>query len=98
MGAGFSGPFSETWDGVGPVFRECARTGHSQRRVNDPVPLDRHGYLEETFITWSIVPIYGGTEQIRKSGSVCTHSKPLSALSRPCGPVSLLTNSSYRRR
>jgi hypothetical protein len=70
MGTGFSGPFKELWDVVGPVFHECAQTGHSERRENDPLPMERHGYLEETFISWSIVPIYGGTDRIRKSSSV----------------------------
>jgi hypothetical protein len=69
MGTGMSNLFPESWAGVGPVFHECARTGHSQLRPNDPVPIDRHGYLEETFLTWSIVPIYGGTNHIRESSS-----------------------------
>ncbi|KAF2822202.1 putative histidine kinase HHK16p [Ophiobolus disseminans] len=64
MGTGFSGPFSELWDGVAPIFRECARTGHSIRKENDPLPIERYGYLEETFFSWSFVPIYGGTDRI----------------------------------
>lgn len=64
MGTGFSGPFSELWDGVAPVFRECARTGHSVRKENDPLPIERYGYLEETFFSWSFVPVYGGTSKI----------------------------------
>lgn len=64
MGTGFSGPFSELWDGVAPIFRECARTGHSVRKENDPLPIHRFGYLEETFFSWSFVPIYGGTDRI----------------------------------
>ncbi|KAL5119890.1 hypothetical protein ACEQ8H_002252 [Pleosporales sp. CAS-2024a] len=64
MGTGFSGPFSELWDGVAPVFRECARTGNSIRKENDPLPIERYGYLEETFFSWSFVPIYAGTNRI----------------------------------
>ncbi|KAH7386103.1 putative histidine kinase HHK16p [Pyrenochaeta sp. MPI-SDFR-AT-0127] len=64
MGTGFSGPFSELWDGVAPIFQECARTGHSVRKENDPLPIERYGYLEETFFSWSFVPIYGGTDRI----------------------------------
>jgi hypothetical protein len=41
MGTGFSGPFSEIWDGVGPVFRECARTGKSVRKENDRLNIER---------------------------------------------------------
>lgn len=64
MGTGFSGPFSELWDGVAPIFRECARTGKSIRKENDPLPIERYGYLEETFFSWSWTPLYGGTSKI----------------------------------
>ncbi|KAF2447736.1 aerobic respiration control sensor protein arcB [Karstenula rhodostoma CBS 690.94] len=64
MGTGFSGPFSEIWDGVGPILRECARTGQSVRKENDYLPIERYGYLEETFFSWSFIPLYGGTKRI----------------------------------
>ncbi|PVI07107.1 aerobic respiration control sensor protein arcB [Periconia macrospinosa] len=64
MGTGFSGPFRELWDGVAPTFRECARTGKSVRKENDRLPIERYGYLEETFFSWSFVPVYGGTDRI----------------------------------
>ncbi|KAL1599789.1 hypothetical protein SLS60_007594 [Paraconiothyrium brasiliense] len=63
MGTGFSGPFSELWDGVAPIFRECARTGQSIRKENDYLPIERYGYLEETFFSWSFTPVYGGTNR-----------------------------------
>lgn len=53
MGTGFSGPFSEVWDSVRPVFAECARTGISARMENDYLPIERHGFVEETFISWT---------------------------------------------
>src|ERR1700712_1071026 len=59
MGTGFQGPFSEIWDAVGPVFAECARTGISARRENDYLPIERHGFVEETFYSWSFTPLYG---------------------------------------
>jgi hypothetical protein len=65
MGTGFSGPFSEIWDGVGPVMKECARTGVSVRKENDRLPIERYGYLEETFFSWSFIPLYGGTGKIQ---------------------------------
>ncbi|KAF1988817.1 aerobic respiration control sensor protein arcB [Aulographum hederae CBS 113979] len=64
MGTGFSGPFSELWDGVAPIFAECARTGVSVRRDNDYLPIHRRGLLEETFFSWSFTPVYGGTDRI----------------------------------
>lgn len=64
MGTGFSGPFAEIWNGVAPVFRKCALTGKSERRENEHLPIERYGYLEETFFSWSITPMYGGTDKI----------------------------------
>ncbi|KAJ9144314.1 Hybrid signal transduction histidine kinase K [Coniochaeta hoffmannii] len=64
MGTGFSGPFAELWDSVGPIFAECARTGISVRKENDYLPINRRGLLEETFFSWSFTPLYGGTKRI----------------------------------
>jgi hypothetical protein len=64
MGTGFSGPFSEMWHKVGPIIRECARTGHAMLTFNQPLPIMRHGYMEESFFTWTFVPVFGGTERI----------------------------------
>jgi PAS domain S-box-containing protein len=64
MGTGFSGPFAELWDSVGPIFAECARTGISVRKENDYLPINRHNLLEETFFSWSFTPLYGGTKRI----------------------------------
>jgi hypothetical protein len=56
METGFSGPFSEIWDAVAPIFAECARTGISVRKENDYLPFERFGLLEETFYSWSFTP------------------------------------------
>jgi hypothetical protein len=58
MGTGFSGPFGEMWHAVGPVIRECARTGHAQLNHNQPLPIMRYGYMEESFFTWSFVSTF----------------------------------------
>lgn len=64
MGTGFSGPFSEVWDSLSDLFAECARTGVSIRKEDDYLPIHRHGFLEETFFSWSWTPLYGGTKKI----------------------------------
>ncbi|RYP67705.1 hypothetical protein DL771_007112 [Monosporascus sp. 5C6A] len=64
MGTGFSGPFSELWDSVKDIFAECARTGISIRKDDDYLPIERRGFLEETFYSWSWTPLYGGTNRI----------------------------------
>jgi hypothetical protein len=57
MGTGFSGPFREMWHAVGPVMQEAARTGHSQLQKSQSLPIERYGYMEEIFFTWSFVSI-----------------------------------------
>jgi PAS domain S-box-containing protein len=64
MGTGMAGPFSEIWEGIAPVFKNCALTGKAIQRENELLPIDRFGYLEETFFSWSITPMYGGTDKI----------------------------------
>ncbi|KAI0121090.1 aerobic respiration control sensor protein arcB [Xylariales sp. AK1849] len=64
MGTGFSGPFAEVWDAISGVFAECARTGISVRKEDDCFLIERHGFLEETFYSWSWTPLYGGTKRI----------------------------------
>jgi len=64
MGTGFQGPFSELWDIVGPIFNECVRTGKSVAMKDQMLPIERHGFLEETFFTWSLTPLYGGTTNL----------------------------------
>lgn len=64
MGTGFWGPFAELWETVGPTFDECVRTGKSVAMKDQMLPIERHGFLEETFFTWSLTPLYGGTDKI----------------------------------
>ncbi|TVY40465.1 Hybrid signal transduction histidine kinase K [Lachnellula subtilissima] len=66
MGAEFttSMGFSELWDWVRPEFEKVRRTGEAVAVADQMLPIERHGFLEETFFTWSLTPIYGGTSEI----------------------------------
>ncbi|KAH6984305.1 hypothetical protein BKA56DRAFT_580868 [Ilyonectria sp. MPI-CAGE-AT-0026] len=64
MGTGASGPWAELWDGLGPTFAEVARTGVSFQIQHDNISFFRRGFLEEVTVTWSLTPLYGGTEHI----------------------------------
>ncbi|KAL2070764.1 hypothetical protein VTL71DRAFT_13790 [Oculimacula yallundae] len=64
MGTGFRGPFKELWDSVGPIFNECRKTGKSVAVYNQMLPIERQGFVEETFYTWSLTPLYGGTSEM----------------------------------
>lgn len=51
MGTGFRGPFKELWDGVSAIFDDCRRTGTSVAVYDQMLPIDRQGFVEETFYT-----------------------------------------------
>ena len=46
------------------IFTECRRTGKSVAVEDQMLPIERHGFLEETFYSWSLTPLYGGTSQV----------------------------------
>jgi PAS domain S-box-containing protein len=48
--------FAESWDIIGPMFDEVRR-GNATGSDDWMLPLDRHGYLEECFFTFSYSPI-----------------------------------------
>jgi hypothetical protein len=64
MGTGFRGPFSEIWDSVSEIFDECRRTGQSVAVADQMLPINRRGFEEETYYTWSLTPLYGGTNTL----------------------------------
>jgi PAS domain S-box-containing protein len=66
MGMGFStnGAFREIWDFVGPIFKKCRSTGKSVAVSEQNLPMEHNGFLEETFFSWSLTPLYGGTSKI----------------------------------
>jgi PAS domain S-box-containing protein len=61
MGTGFRGPFAEIWESVSTIFDECRRTGKSVAVEEQMLPINRRGFEEETYYTWSLTPLYGGT-------------------------------------
>ncbi|CAM1512004.1 Fc.00g095170.m01.CDS01 [Cosmosporella sp. VM-42] len=64
MGTGLSGPWSEIWEAMEAVFSDVARTGVSFRQDNEFFPINRRGFIEETYFSWSVTPLYGGTDRI----------------------------------
>ncbi|WP_338023432.1 ATP-binding protein [Archangium primigenium] len=48
--------FQEFWDLVGPMLARVRETMHACSVENQRVLLDRRGFLEECFYTWSYVP------------------------------------------
>lgn len=66
MGMGFTtaGGFQELWDFVSPIFTECQTSGKSVAVSEQMLPIKRFGFLQETYYTWSLTPLYGGTSRI----------------------------------
>ncbi|MFG3714053.1 SpoIIE family protein phosphatase [Micromonospora sp. NPDC047730] len=51
--------WAETWDVLGPLLEGVRRGCRSYRAEDHPFPLDRHGFLEETYFDVSYDPILG---------------------------------------
>lgn len=72
MATRIAGPFAETWGLLDPIFTMCAETGKPFSVHDQLVPLERHGFIEEMFYTWSLTPLYGGTDTLKGFyASVC---------------------------
>ncbi|MER7332444.1 MULTISPECIES: SpoIIE family protein phosphatase [unclassified Micromonospora] len=51
--------WAETWEVLGPLLEGVRRDRRSYRAEDHPFPLDRHGFLEETYFDVSYDPILG---------------------------------------
>ncbi|MEX0837819.1 MAG: ATP-binding protein [Gemmatimonadota bacterium] len=49
--------FAELWHHVGPLLDDVYRTGTAIRRDNELLPLDKHGFLEDCYFTFSYSPL-----------------------------------------
>ena len=53
LGQGSAECFSEIWDFIGPMFRRALTTGEATTLTDQLLPLDRNGYVEECYFTFS---------------------------------------------
>ncbi len=66
--------FHEIWDVIGPMFEEVKASGKATTQADAMMPLDRHGFLEECYFTFSYSAI---TAEGGKAGGVlvtCTET------------------------
>jgi PAS domain S-box-containing protein len=49
---------------VAPVFKSAWESGQATMKHDNHLFLNRNGYLEETFFSWSLVPVIGGDGQV----------------------------------
>ncbi|RKU44637.1 hypothetical protein DL546_007499 [Coniochaeta pulveracea] len=60
MGMRYEDAWPEIWDDIRPVFDAAWNSGQATMKHDDRLFVTRHGFLEETFFNWSIVPLIGG--------------------------------------
>lgn len=73
---GSSGPkvWSEIWDVVGPLADKVMKYGESNWSEDQILYMNRHGYLEETYFTFSYSPIYSQSGGVVAVFCACTET------------------------
>ncbi|KAL6413602.1 sensory transduction histidine kinase [Ilyonectria robusta] len=64
MGSMYQDAWPEIWDELEPVFKSAMEAGQATMKHENQLFIDRHGYLEESFFSWSIVPLVGGDGEV----------------------------------
>jgi PAS domain S-box-containing protein len=60
MGSRYQDAWPEIWDEIRPVFDAAWNSGHATMKSDDTLFISRHGFMEETFFNWGIIPLVGG--------------------------------------
>ncbi|KAI9739015.1 MAG: hypothetical protein M1818_005329 [Claussenomyces sp. TS43310] len=67
LGKPYREAFWKVWESIPTmpdVFSETRRTGKSLMIRDQELPIARYGFLEETFFSWSLAPVYGRCQTI----------------------------------
>ncbi|KAG6008499.1 hypothetical protein E4U54_008694 [Claviceps lovelessii] len=56
--------WAEIWDEIKPVVLRAWNEGESTMKHDDRLFISRNGFLEETFFSWSMVPLLGSKNQV----------------------------------
>ena len=64
MGARYPEAWPEIWTEIEPVFQAAWESGHATMKHDNQLFINRHGFLEETFFSWSIVPLVGAEGEV----------------------------------
>jgi PAS domain S-box-containing protein len=59
MGQSYEVAWAEIWDEVRGVFANARSTGQATMKDDDCLFMTRSGFLEETYFSWSIIPMVG---------------------------------------
>ncbi|KZZ96486.1 ATPase-like, ATP-binding domain protein [Moelleriella libera RCEF 2490] len=64
MGKPYAEGWSEIWEEIKPVIMRAWNEGVSTMKHDDRLFIMRSGFLEETFFSWSMVPLLGSKNQV----------------------------------
>ncbi|KAJ3570357.1 hypothetical protein NPX13_g5752 [Xylaria arbuscula] len=59
MGSRYADAWSEIWHDIQPIFESAWESGQATMKNDDRMFMRRAGFTEETFFSWSIVPLVG---------------------------------------
>ncbi|CAK7228217.1 hypothetical protein SBRCBS47491_006827 [Sporothrix bragantina] len=59
MGSNYPDSWAEIWDAMEPIFHSAWNAGQAVLKQDNRLFIWRHGFLEETFFNWSLVPLVG---------------------------------------
>ena len=65
MGQSYKEAWAEIWDEVSEVFANAKLTGEATMKDDDCLFMKRTGFLEETYFSWSIIPMVGSDGQVK---------------------------------
>ncbi len=74
LGASGRALWSEIWDVVGPLADTVMNKGQSSWSEDQPLYINRHGYIEEAYFTFSYSPIPSESGQISGLFCACTET------------------------
>ncbi|TID06285.1 Hybrid signal transduction histidine kinase K [Colletotrichum higginsianum] len=64
MGARYQDAWSEIWGDLGPIVNNAWTNGQAVMKNDNQLFINRHGFLEETFFSWSLIPLLGSEGQV----------------------------------
>ncbi|KAH6609340.1 histidine kinase [Trichoderma cornu-damae] len=59
MGKRYSDGWFELHEEFAPIFKSAWESGQATMKHDDQLFINRHGFLEETFFSWSVIPVLG---------------------------------------
>jgi signal transduction histidine kinase/CheY-like chemotaxis protein len=74
LGRSSTETFAEIWDFIGPMFEGVLRDGTTSTYIDQLLPLDRNGYLEECYFDFSYSPVGAESGAIGGVFVTCTET------------------------